>query len=263
MHQVEQNRTTSNYKPSHRARRHGVRARDPHLILRSDRIFAYREGCNIQCEYKRTDELLDYVFDLTPWLDAQESITNVIGWTCSQELMVTAIQFTDTAVKAHIYSGKEDHRHVVTLLVSTNTNKAKEIEFALHTKNKGSNVPVVLGQGSTALLSQVDPIEEVTVDPVWIYDDEVEIKGNLSAGVTIVSSLLNIGYSLGDVAGVRLVGHESFSQTNAGNFRLNKGEQLDFNIQYQPSAPGKHYASLYIDVGDEEELQIKIKGSTI
>ena len=64
---------------------------DPALLpLRSDRTIVYREGCSIPYEFKRSEDLLDYVVDMMKWLEAGEDIVSVLGWTDSDSLQSQA-----------------------------------------------------------------------------------------------------------------------------------------------------------------------------
>ena len=116
---------------------------DPALLpLRSDRTIVCREGCSIPYEFKRSEDLLDYVVDMMKWLEAGEDIVSVLGWTDSDSLRITNIQFSATAVLAYVIGGEDDACQTVSLSIATSLGKVKLVQFAVHTK---SNVRPVTG----------------------------------------------------------------------------------------------------------------------
>ena len=238
---------------------------DPALLpLRSDRTIVYREGCNIPYEFKRSEDLLDYVVDMMKWLEAGEDIVSVLGWTDSDSLRITSIQFSATAVLAYVIGGEDDARQTVSLSIATSFGKVKLVQFAVHTKGVAVAYPIItaLGDGVTVSttivpLPEPEPAPKLRFTPSSIGFHVTEIGNSSSKTVAIK----NVGTAAAYIRAITI--NAPFSQRNNGEINLEPGETLNMTLTFTPQVVGIQSGTLSIGIGDYFESVLQLAGNAV
>ena len=234
------------------------------LPLRSDRTIAYREGCSIPYEFKRSEDLLDYVVDMMNWLEAGEDIVSVIGWTDSDSLRITSIQFSATAVLAYVIGGEDDARQTVSLSIATSFGKVKLVQFAVHTKGVAVAYPIITALGDDVTVSttivplpEPEPAPKLQFTPSSIGFPETEIGSSSSKTVAIK----NVGTAAAYIRAITI--NAPFSQRNNGEINLEPGETLNMTLTFTPQVVGIQSGTLSIGIGDYFESVLQLAGNAV
>lgn len=238
---------------------------DPALLpLRSDRTIVYREGCSIPYEFKRSEDLLDYVVDMMKWLEAGEDIVSVLGWTDSDSLRITSIQFSATAVLAYVIGGEDDARQTVSLSIATSLGKVKLVQFAVHTKGVAVAYPIVTALGDDVTVSttivplpEPEPAPKLKFTPSSIGFPETEIGSSSSKTVAIK----NVGTAAAYIRAITI--NAPFSQRNNGEINLEPGETLNMTLTFTPQVVGIQSGTLSIGIGDYSESVLQLAGNAV
>ena len=238
---------------------------DPALLpLRSDRTIVYREGCSIPYEFKRSEDLLDYVVDMMKWLEAGEDIVSVLCWTDSDSLRITRIQFSATAVLAYVIGGEDDARQTVSLSITTSLGKVKLVQFAVHTKGVAVAYPIITALGDDVTVSTTivplpkpEPAPKLQFTPSSIGFPETEIGSSSSKTVAIK----NVGTAAAYIRAITI--NAPFSQRNNGEINLEPGETVNMTLTFTPQVVGIQSGTLSIGIGDYFESVLQLAGNAV
>ena len=89
------------------------------MPVRKGRAIRYFGSDYIERHEKRTYDRLDYLVDLSRWLESTETIVGVSGITDPGDLAIDAITYSPTRVRIWLSSGADGSRYFVKMRVTT------------------------------------------------------------------------------------------------------------------------------------------------
>lgn len=231
---------------------HAVKSEKEFNLLDSVRICTVKDSMGVLCYMKKSDEIRDYTFNLTEWLDKDEYIKSAIGSSCGSSAFITFMSFTETCVKAHIFGGDKT-RSLISLFVETNKTRIKQIDFNI-SGEKFPKIPVLVAY--TANMIELNAIDVIESKDLWEYPKDLII----SHGETIKINIKNIGDNINYINSIKIIPENSgFSQKNKGNYRLNSSDALEIAVSNDTTLIS--IAKLVIDVGDEKPIEINLNSN--
>lgn len=208
----------------------------------------------MQREYKRADEALDYRIDLMSWLDADESIVGVVGWTDPDTLVITRLFYADYSLVVWVAAGADNARQTVYIKVLTSKGREHLYRFAIVTSGTAPVIATVtlIGPDIIYVGKRVDPPvpepedkPEITVTPTSLQFP-LTFVGSVSTPQQLV--MKNTGKVPVYLRSISLTG--DYHQKNTGEEILQPGDSTTLNITFKPTDGGERIGQLVIDIND-------------
>lgn len=208
----------------------------------------------MQREYKRAEEALDYRLDLMSWLDADEQIVSVVGWTDPDTLIITRLEYADYALVIWIAAGGDNARQTVYIKVRTSKGREHLYRFAVVTCGTAPTIATIrlIGPDIVYVGLRVDPpgpepedLPEITVSP-----DSLQFPLTFVGSTSAPQQLVMTNSGKVPVYLRSILINADYRQTNTGEEILQPGDATTLNITFKPADGGERIAQLVIDIGD-------------
>lgn len=220
---------------------------------------AYQEGRIV----KRSEDILDYTLDLKKWLEPGAVIVAARAWANPADLLVSALEFSDTAVVLWLAGGADDIRHEASIRVTTSYGQMKMFRFSVTTNGTPPEFVFVSIESPGASVGQavpipVDPVGPNPVaSPVSIAFPNTAVGGQSETYTVIVS---NAGDQPLEVRNISTTINFAFTSNPA--LQILPGESFQIYVKFQPISAGSKTGSLFIDFGTGNVLMTSLSGTS-
>lgn len=130
----------------------GTPVTDASLPARNMRAFPYSGSDFLSRFEKRCEDRLDYVVDLSRWLEPDETIVAATGNTTPAELVMDSLNYSPVRLLVWLSAGDDDARYEVDVRVSTSRGKVALVRFVVGTNDDPAATVVVETTGVAAVL---------------------------------------------------------------------------------------------------------------
>ncbi len=224
------------------------------MFIRKDRYIRW-DGSPVLTRYrKESRETLDYVLDLSRFLDTGEVITGVGGWASPEGLRVGRLAYTDTEVVTWLSRGADAVRFTVQLRITTSSGKVTIFRFSVITDGQPGKLVEIIVLDTTANVAQVpkitpEPPEPVPA-PVLTATPNTLSFPDTAPGSTSASQRLVISNTGDWVMPVRAISVDGkFARLTDPLVQLQPGQSFPVDVTFKPTAYGDASGALLVDIG--------------
>lgn len=222
----------------------------------------------VQREFKRAEDSLDYRIDLMSWLDPDENISSVVGWTDSSSLIITRLEYADYSLVAWIAAGEDNYsRQMVYIRVVTSKNREQLYRFVIVTNGAAPLIAIARLIGPDVVYIGVrtdpeppmpEPYPQITVDP-----EALNFPLTFTGATSQPQQLLmkNSGQLPVYLRSVRVTG--DFHQKNTGQEILFPGDSTVVDITFSPTQRGTRTGEFIVDIDDGGKTYTALTGEAI
>lgn len=202
---------------------------------------------------KRSEDTLDYTLELWKWLEPRETIVKARASVSPSDMLISRLEFSDTAVVLWAAGGNNNVRHEVSLSVVTSLGKTKVFRFFFITSGRSPHFVFVSVQALTAGIGQqAGPPPPLPVGPL-----PAATPGSSSFGEVYVGENKSASLSVGNkgdenltLRALRTSGDFSFKADPL--FSIHPGKSFPVAVTFTPAAAGARNGALLADFGDGE-----------
>lgn len=240
----------------------GLHIPESEVPTRKDRrlfdLGAYQEGRII----KRAEDILDYTLDLKKWLEPTATIAAARAWTDPNDLLVSALEFSDTAVVLWLAGGADDIRHEAVIRITTSLGQQKVFRFAVTTNGTPPEFVFVSVETQGASVGQAVPIPvdpagpNPVASPVSIAFPNTAVGGQSQAYTVTVTNAGDQPLELRSISTTA-----NFSFTSNPELQINPGDSFQVFVKFEPISAGSKTGSLFIDFGTGNVLLTSMTGT--
>ncbi len=205
-------------------------------------------------QVKRAEETHAWAFDAMSWIEPNERITACAARTEGGPLVITNLQFTDSAIVIWLAGGGDEVRQVVSVEFYTSKLRLLQYQFACFTYGTEPMIvrvellgpPVVL-VGFTHPDKQPEPVQlpEISVTPS-VLDFPLTGVNQVSAPLSL--TMQNTGQVPVFLRSITVAGE--FHQKNGSEEILQPGDAYPIAVTFAPRAAGEFAGSISIDIND-------------
>lgn len=232
----------------------GTPAQSNDIPVKRDRELIYTGWPHMERRQKHSGEILDYVLNLTQWLEPGETITGAQAWPDPTTLRVFRLLFAQTKVILWLFSGRDRVRYTVQLRLSTSYGKVAIFRFIMVTRGDDIQLLLISIDDASRKIGQIvprtpQPPEPVPV-PVAIVTPELLEFPDTEPGASSPSQqvlVTNGGEVMLSVRSMAITG--AFAYTVNPNFRLSPGQSFPVDVVFHPSTVGQLSGNLRLDIG--------------
>lgn len=232
----------------------GTPAQNSDIPVKRDREMTYFGWPQLERRQKHSGEILDYVLNLSQWLEPSETIVAAEAWPDPSTLRVFRLLFADTKVILWLFNGRDGQRYTVQLRVTTSMGKVVIFRFILLTRGDAIELLIIQVDDSTRTIGQIVPREPQPPEPVPVPVVQVTPVSlsfpDTEPGVTSASKQVqvsNAGTVQVAVRGMATTGDFAYSFDPV--FALAPGESCPINLTFKPTAAGQRAGALQLDIG--------------
>lgn len=240
----------------------GLHIPESEVPTRKDRrlfdMGAYQEGRII----KRAEDVLDYTLDLKKWLEPTAVIKAARAWAEPGELLVSALEFSDTAVVLWLAGGADDIRHEAVIRITTNLGQQKVFRFAVTTNGTPPEFVFVSVESPGASIGQAVPIPVDPVGPNPVASPVSIAFPNTAVGAqsqVYTVTVTNAGDQPLELRSISTT--TNFAFTANPELHINPGESFQVFVTFAPISGGSKAGSLLIDFGTGNVLLTSMTGT--